>query len=75
MKREILGTQFIGKLEFSFYQATSENGRKRFIAEAALGDGERVLLDHWNLSVLQKQLCKITPVMEQARQMNQGFAT
>jgi hypothetical protein len=53
----------------SLYQRRLPDGRRRFLAETWFDEGDRVLLDHWNLSALRRMVQEILPIMEMARRL------
>lgn len=71
MNLENIGMDKVGKQVFSLFKSLSPDGRMRFVAKTSFADGEIVLLDHWNLAILQKQIREYYPVMQMARQMPQ----
>ncbi len=68
MQCEAIRSEVLKGYHVSLYKRSLPGGRMRFTAEAELGTGDRVLLDHWNLSALQKMLLEVIPLMELARQ-------
>lgn len=67
MSTEALGELAFHGMVFHIYRSDFDNGRFGFMAETAWDDGDRVLLDHWNLSALYKELEKLVPLMTKAR--------
>jgi len=67
MYGEALGEKLLGGYQVHLYKRNLPNGSSRFVAQADFGEGDRVLLDHWNLATLNRILLEIIPVMELAR--------
>ncbi|MFO1463803.1 MAG: hypothetical protein U1F66_08485 [bacterium] len=56
----------------SLYKTRSADGKQRFFAEARFEDGDKFLIDHWNLSSLQRMVQEVIPVGQLARAWQQG---
>lgn len=67
MTLENIGMDKVGEQVFSLFKSHSPDGRLRFLAKTSFSDGEVVLIDHWNLAVLQKKIREYYPIMEMAR--------
>jgi len=68
MYGEALGRESLEGHQVFLYKRSLPNGGCRFVAETEFGQGDRVLLDHWNLAGLHKMLKEVIPLMELARQ-------
>ncbi len=55
--------------DFSLTRTENPAGKNCFTAKASLNDGEIVLFDHWNLSVLKKRIIEWVPLMKMAREL------
>ena len=67
MTRETIGQKESKGYQVSLYKTRSADGRQRFMAEALLEDGDKFLVDHWNLSSLQRMIQELMPVVQMAR--------
>lgn len=70
MQMEEIGIQQIENQAFSIYRAQFSDGRQHFIAETAFAEGEKVLLDHWNLHALRREIEELFPIMKLARRLS-----
>lgn len=73
MIREAIAQEEWKGYQVSLYKTKSSDGRPRFFAEASLGGGDKFLLDHWNLSSLQRMVREIMPVVQMARGLAKPF--
>ena len=67
MTRETIAQQEWKGYQVSLYKTRLADGRQRFLAEALLDDGDKFLVDHWNLSSLQRIIREVMPVVQLAR--------
>lgn len=67
MYQEAIGHQMRKGYQVSLYKTKSADGRQRFLAETRLDDGDKFLIDHWNLSSLERILNEVIPVVQMAR--------
>ena len=67
MTRETIGQKESEGYQVSLYKTRLPDGRQRFMAEALLEDGDKFLVDHWNLSSLQRIIQELMPVVQLAR--------
>lgn len=67
MTRETIGQKESKGYQVSLYKTRLADGRQRFMAEALLEDGDKFLVDHWNLSSLQRIIQELMPVVQLAR--------
>ena len=51
----------------SLYKTKLQNGRQRFLAEANFADGSKFLMDHWNLSSLERIVHEVIPIAQMAK--------
>lgn len=72
MSTETLGEMAFKGWVFHIYRSNFDSGRFGFMAETALNDGDRVLLDHWNLAALFREIENIVPVMAMAHSLTTG---
>jgi hypothetical protein len=72
MKVESLEVKEFSGFQVSLFRKISPNGRYQFLAETEIGDGDRVILDHWNLIALKRQLQEILPVVALVRRTQGG---
>jgi hypothetical protein len=74
MMRETIAQEEWKGYQVSLYKTKSSDGRARFFAEASLEDGDKFLLDHWNLSSLQRMVREVMPVVQMARGLAKPLA-
>ncbi|MCB1214528.1 MAG: hypothetical protein KDK66_03515 [Deltaproteobacteria bacterium] len=59
--------EFEGK-SLEFFRTTLKNGRTGYGAAIKWSKEEKILLDHWNLGALKRQVSEWFPVMQMARE-------
>jgi len=67
MLYETVGRKDLEGYQVRLYKRSRVDGHHRYFAEAKREQGERVLLDHWNLSKLLEMLDETLPVINLAR--------
>lgn len=72
MSRETIGQEDWKGYQVSLYKTRSAEGKQLFLAEARMEDGDKFLIDHWNLSSLQRMIREVMPVVQMAKAWNDG---
>lgn len=72
MTRETIAQEEWKGYQVSLYKTRLADGRQRFMAEALLEDGDKFLVDHWNLSSLQRIIKELMPVVQLAKAWHSG---
>jgi len=72
MSRETIAQEDWKGYKVSLYKTRSADGRQFFLAEARMDDGDKFLIDHWNLSSLQKMIREVLPVVQMAKAWKDG---
>ena len=69
MQQELIIEETLEGNCFCVYKRISTTGRSLYVAEGCLENGEVVVLDHWNLSTLQRKLRELIPVIRLSREL------
>jgi hypothetical protein len=72
MTRETIAQERATGYFVSLYKMRSADGKLRFLAETLFEDGDKFLIDHWNLSSLQRMIREVIPVVQLARAWHNG---